>query len=229
MTRHDGPAVVVAGAGGMAREALAWLGDVEPRTRVVGFVAGPDTPAGTTLLGRPVWAELDTPAADSGELRVLLAVGNPSILRRVARQAQELGLGLASVIHPSAHLGPGVEVGPGAIVGPHVVLTRDIEVGTGAIVNFSAAVGHDSRIGDFAFVGPGASLGGEVTLAPDAYLGLGCSLLPGIAVGTGATVGAGAVVTRDVAAGTTVVGVPARPWPATPDAGQDPWTPPRPR
>jgi sugar O-acyltransferase (sialic acid O-acetyltransferase NeuD family) len=211
MTRHQGPAVVVAGAGGMAREALAWLGDSEPRTPVLGFVAGPDTPAGTTLLDMPVWADLDTPASNTGELRVLLAIGSPSLRRRVARQAQELRLELATVTHPSAYLGPGVDVGAGAVVGPHVVLTRDIVVGTGAIINFSAAIGHDSHIGDFSFVGPGATLGGDVTLAADAYLGLGCTLLPGTTVGTGATVGAGAVVTRDAPDATTVIGVPARP------------------
>jgi sugar O-acyltransferase (sialic acid O-acetyltransferase NeuD family) len=131
--------------------------------------------------------------------------------RRVARQAQELRLELATVTHPSAYLGPGVDVGAGAVVGPHVVLTRDIVVGTGAIINFSAAIGHDSHIGDFSFVGPGATLGGDVTLAADAYLGLGCTLLPGTTVGTGATVGAGAVVTRDAPDATTVIGVPARP------------------
>lgn len=202
--------IVIAGAGGMGREAVTWLTDIGEADHVVGFVAAPDTPPGSTLLGLPVWPDLDTPHAQYGSLRVVMGVGSPTVRRRVAEQARQLDLSLMTVVHPQAYVGATTTLGPGTVVGPFAIVPRDNVVGTGALVYYQCVVGHDVTVGDFAYIAPGVELGGHSTIGADVFVGLGATVLPSLTVGERAVIGAGAVVTRDVAADTTVIGSPAR-------------------
>lgn len=212
-TTSDGAGVryVVAGAGGMGREALAWARDAWPAAEAVAFWVAPfgpgSTGAGTEL---PVVEDLDA-VRGLGATHVVLGVGDNARRRAVAEEAAAGGLEALKVVHPTAFLGPGVTVGGGAIIAPGAVLTRDVEVGPCAVVNFRAAVGHGGRIGVGAFVGPAAALAGDVTVGEEALVGIGAVVLPGRTVGAGAMVGAGAVIVRDVPDGVTVAGNPARP------------------
>ena len=202
--------VAVAGAGGMGREALAWLRDARPDVDPVAFFVADASE-------RPTGEGIDLPCFESvaalrsaGVVAAVLAVGRGERRRAIDEELDRAGVGPITVIHPTAFLGPGVDAGPGAIVAPGCVITRDVRLGRGAIVNYRAAIGHDSHVGDFSFIGPGAVLTGDVRVGAQSLIGAGAVILPGRSIGDGAQVGAGAVVTRDVAGGSTVAGSPAR-------------------
>ena len=202
--------VAIAGAGGMGREALAWLRDARPDLEAVAFFVA-------QVGERPTGAGVDLPVMTSVEelskekvSDAVLGIGDGTVRRRVADEVEAAGLLLVTLVHPTAFLGPGVAVGNGCIVAPGSVLARDVQLGRGVIVNYGANVGHDCVIEDFAFIGPGAVLTGDVRIGAGSLVGAGAVILPGRSVGSGAVVGAGAVVTQDVTAGETVVGSPAK-------------------
>ncbi len=203
--------VAIAGAGGMGREALAWLRDARPDLEPVAFFVADigERPTGVDV-NLPVMASVDELVA-AGVDGAVLGIGDGTARRKVADELVAAGLTLVTVVHPSAFLGPGVVVGDGCIVAPGSVITRDVRLGRGVIVNYGAKIGHDCVIGDFALIGPGAVLTGDVRVGSESLVGAGAVILPGRSVGNGAAVGAGAVVTLDVSAGSTVTGVPARP------------------
>jgi sugar O-acyltransferase (sialic acid O-acetyltransferase NeuD family) len=203
--------VAVAGAGGMGREALAWLCDARPDVDPVAFFVADATelPHGFDV-GLPVVDSI----ADLAKIHISAAVvgiGDGRRRRMVTDELSRAGIEVLSVVHPTAFCGPGVAVGSGSILAPGVVLTRDVTIGCGVIVNYQVAVGHDCRIRDFAFLGPGAVLTGDVQIGSATLIGAGAIILPGRMVGNGARVAAGAVVTRDVAEDVVVMGNPAQP------------------
>jgi sugar O-acyltransferase (sialic acid O-acetyltransferase NeuD family) len=203
--------VAIAGAGGMGREALAWLRDARPDVDPVAFFVADarERPQGADV-GLLV---VDSPGAlrELGVTAAVLGIGDGLRRRMVADELAEAGVAVAQVLHPMSFRGPGVVIGEGSLLAPGSVLTRDVAVGRGVVINYRAAVGHDCVLGDFSFLGPGVILTGDVSVGDDALIGAGAVVLPGRMVGDGATVGAGAVVTRDVPAGSVVVGNPARP------------------
>ncbi|MGI8483122.1 MAG: bifunctional UDP-N-acetylglucosamine diphosphorylase/glucosamine-1-phosphate N-acetyltransferase GlmU [Thermomicrobiales bacterium] len=129
------------------------------------------------------------------------------------------------------------EVGSDADVGPYSHLRSRTRIGADAHVgNFvemkntylgdGAKCGHVSYLGDTQ-VGRRANIGaGTITanfdgthkhptqIGDDAFIGSDSVLIAPVTLGNNARTGAGSVVTHDVPASTTVVGVPARPFPS---------------
>lgn len=216
MVAHGGAWTVAhlieaAGAGGMCREALAWLRDARPDVDPVALFVADATE-------HPHGFDVALPVVDSvvglAEINInaaVVAIGNGRRRRMVANELSRAGIKILSVLNPTAFRGPGVVIGFGSILAHGVVLSRDVTVGSGVIVNFGAAVGHDCTIADFASLGPGAVLTGNVRIGAVTLVGAGAIILPRRVVGDGATVGAGAVVTQDVAEGIVVAGNPAHP------------------
>lgn len=205
-----GQRIVIVGAGGMGREAAAWIAATGRAGEVVGFLDADESLHGEVVAGRPVLGGTDW-LEHNLDVEVVAGLGSPARRAGLVASLDAIGVRLATVIHPSATIGPRVTIADGAIVCAGVLLTCDIAVGRAAIINYGAMVGHDGVVGEASFVAPGVHLAGAVTVGPQADVGIGASVIQGIRIGERAIVGAGAVVIRDVAPDTTVVGVPARP------------------
>jgi sugar O-acyltransferase (sialic acid O-acetyltransferase NeuD family) len=201
--------VVVAGIGGMGRETAVWA--AAAGLTLVGFVSTDAEAVGTEVAGLPVLGGHEWAASQALKIQIVVALGAPAARADACARLTELGCRLATVVHPSAVIGPRCTLGLGSIICPGVVLTTDVTLGEAVIVNFGAVIGHDVRIDDHASIAPNAALAGNVTVGARADIGIGASIRQGLTIGADAVVGGGAMVVRDVPAGMTVVGVPAMP------------------
>jgi sugar O-acyltransferase (sialic acid O-acetyltransferase NeuD family) len=204
-----GRELVIVGTGGMGREAAAWVTDVGRGGDLLGFLDDDAATRGCEVAGLSVFGGTSW-LADHADVQVVVAIGSPAARAAVVDRLDADGVPLATIVHPSAVVGPRVTLGSGTIVCPLAMLSCDVTVGRAVIVNYGAMVGHDCVLGDACFVAPGVHLAGTVVVGARADVGIGASVIQGVAIGADAVVGAGAVVIRDVPEGATVVGVPAR-------------------
>ena len=202
--------LIVLGASGLAREALAVVRESRSH-QVLGILddaAGhmPPDYDGVRVLGRI--AELHRyPQAE-----VLVCVGSGIARERIVGWLAETGLldiRFATVVDPSVRNPARCRIGLGSIVLAGVSLTADVRVGDHVVVMPNVTLTHDDTLEDYATVAAGVSLGGGVTIGRGAYLGMNCSVMPDTRVGTRAVVGMGAVVLDDVPDDETWAGVPA--------------------
>ena len=207
MAALDNPsrALVVVGAGALARQVKSLVATLagDPY-RIIGYLAAPATEHSLPLLGG------DEVLADA-DAAYVIAIGNPSVRRRVDIAASGWKRCPATLVHPTSSLDDGVSLGPGAIVLPGARIQVDASIGRHVLVNANAVVGHDCVVRDHVVLSPLAMLGGSVLVEEAAFIGAGAVVLPGRVIGYGAAVGAGAVVTADVPPSARVAGVPARP------------------
>ncbi|MFZ5811860.1 MAG: acetyltransferase [Thermodesulfobacteriota bacterium] len=201
---------------GNAREAVAVIearNAVAPAWDFLGFVDDDARTHGATFAGYPVLGGREVFAAHPGAM-VLAVPGRPETFRNRPQIIASLGLPrqrLATLVHPTAALGPLVRLGVNTLVMAHVTLTAAVTVGDHVVMLPGTVVAHESVIGDYCLVGSNVSVSGGVRVGRCCYLGSGSRFIQEIVVGDAAMVGLGAVVVRDVLPETTVAGCPAGP------------------
>lgn len=122
----------------------------------------------------------------------------------------DMGVPLATLIHPSAVVSPSACISGGCTVLARVVVNPNARIGTGCIINTGSIIEHDCVVEDFVNICPGVSMAGHARIGRKSFIGIGSTVIDGIKVGSQVVVGAGAVVIRDVPDHTMVMGVPAK-------------------
>lgn len=206
--------IVIIGAGGHAREILGVLlesqNDGQP-VEPLGFIDENPETRGQFIDGLPVLGDFSWfRGVDTSRIEVVCALGAPQVCRRLAQQAQDLGLRLASAISPRACISPRAQLGRSIVVFPNVIVNTGAIIGDFVTLNVAVTVSHDASVGDFSNVNPGVHLAGRVNVGEGCYLGMGSNVIQGITIGGWSIIGAGAVVIRDLPPFVTAVGVPAR-------------------
>ena len=208
------PPLVIFGAGGLGREVLLLLqqlNEVRPAWNVRGFYDD-HAPATPTVAGLPYLGTAADLNATTEPLAVAVAVGSSASRAAVRCRLTAPRLTFPVLVHPQVVLTPQqrIVLGEGCIVQQGCLLTCDITLGRFVLLNLGCTVGHDAVLADFCSLMPHASVSGAARLSAGCYLGTNATVIQGVRVGENSIVGAGAVVVRDLPANVTAVGVPAR-------------------
>lgn len=209
MTQLD---LIIVGAGGFGREVLGYAGDAfagRPAHRVAGFVDDdPRALDGFDLAVGVLGGVRDVPISEA--TRFVIAVGDPAVRRTLAAAVESRGGRLATVVHPSAYIGPGARLGDGCVVCPFAFVGTAATVGANTAINVHVSVGHDVITGANCVLSPYTAISGAVEMEDDVFFGTHATVSPRRRIGRGSKVSAGAVVHRDVPAGSLAVGNPAK-------------------
>ncbi|OYW21143.1 MAG: hypothetical protein B7Z52_01275 [Burkholderiales bacterium 12-64-5] len=204
---------VIVGAGDFARELFGWLNDEWRHRGIAGSIVFVDDDAMAFADFPNLQPQLISsigayqPAVDD---QVFLAIGDPQIKLRIARELEQRGATFGTFVHRSAVVERTAKLGRGCVVCPTAVVSCNAEVGDFVSLNIASTVGHDSQLGDGTTLSAHADVTGHVRLGTGVFLGSHASVLPRVKVGDFARIGAGSVAMRNVRAGDTVMGVPAK-------------------
>ena len=202
--------IVIVGAGGCAKEIMFLLEEnnkIEKEWNILGFI---DCDKTRTDLKYPILGNDDWLLKQTRELAVVIAVGSPTLKKRLYEMYSESSfLYFPTIVSKHALVGA-CAIGKGCIICNDCTLTVDVNLGDFVTVNIGTTICHESLIGDFTTIAPGVNVSGNVNIGRMCDIGVGSKIIQNISIGNEAIIGAGTVVIRDVDKECTVVGNPAR-------------------
>lgn len=207
--------IAIFGAGGFGREVACLINRIndrldKPYWKIIGFFddglsCGTANEYGTVLGDICVLNEWDRPIA------VVIAIGNPDILRKVAERIINPNVSFPNIIDPSVILldPNNVSLGKGNIICANCMLSCNVTIGDFNIFNGYIPVGHDTVIGDYNVIMPTTNISGGVRIGNCNFFGVKSVVLQYITIGSNTRIGACSVVIRKTKDGFLYMGNPA--------------------
>ncbi len=204
--------IVIVGAGGLGRETVALIRQINAQNPVwdpVGFLDD-QKPIGQLVGGLPILGRTSE-TVPSGEHWYVLAIGDPRIKENLIARFQG-NIHFGTLIHPTVVVAEAssVSIGQGCILAAGAKITTEISIGNHVLINLNVTIGHNSTLGDCSSIMPGANIAGDIKIGTAVLIGSGAAIINRSVIGDRAKVGAGAVVMDPVPADATAVGVPAK-------------------
>jgi sugar O-acyltransferase (sialic acid O-acetyltransferase NeuD family) len=175
------PRLLIVGAGQHGRS-VAEAAELSSQFQVVGF-SDDQVTAGETVLDYPV---LGTNLNLAIYLKVcdeaIVAIGNNPVRERLITHLSEVGIKLATVVHPRSFVSPRAVIAKGSVVMAGAVVGTQAQLGIGSIVGCGAVVDHHARVGNFGHLGVNSCMAGGSVLGVKAWIQAGSSLGYGVVI-----------------------------------------------
>ncbi|MHA3787224.1 PglD-related sugar-binding protein [Flavobacterium hauense] len=170
--------LVIIGAGGVGREILAVLKKYPLQDyALIGFVDDGVEP-GTIINGLKVLGGLSWIKENSTDLGAVIAIGNPSVRKKITEALSDVSLSFPQVIHPnvSIHDEQTVKIGKGSYIADGCILTTDIHIANFCFLNTACSLQHDTVIGDYSVLMPGVRITGGASIGSGVYITANCAI-----------------------------------------------------
>lgn len=139
---------------------------------------------------------------------IIVGIGNADIRKRMQESVPEEKL--VTLIHPDAVIAEDVAIGVGTVVMAGAVINPGVRIGKGCIINTCSSVDHDCVVSDYVHIAVGSHLCGTVSVGSGAWIGAGATISNNISICPYCMIGAGAVIVKNIDSAGTYMGVPAR-------------------
>lgn len=205
--------IVIYGSGGMAREIVGLIEDineVNPTWQIKGYIddingANQEVINGYQVLGtKEILKDLDR------DTYMVLAIADPSAKEKIHQTIIEYHFNFATLIHPTAKIAKNALIGNGSIIGIDCIISVNVVIGHHVFLNMRSVVGHDAEIHDYASCLVNCIIAGNVAINEGAFLGSNCVIMEKKKIGRKAKISMGAVVNFDVADGAVVMSRPSK-------------------
>lgn len=206
--------IAVFGAGGFGREVACLINLINretPKWNLIGFfddnpeLKGTRNEYGEVLGGKDVLNQWEKP------LDVVIAIGNPTVLRKVAEGIQNPLVDFPTLIAPTALFldKENVRIGKGNIICSSCLISCNVTIGDFNILNGHVPVGHDTEIGNYNVVMPSVNISGGVKMGDENFLGVQSVVLQYVKIGKLVRLGANSVLMRNAKDNLLYMGNPA--------------------
>lgn len=203
--------LVIVGAGGMGREILQWVKDINKVNKtweIKGFIDD-DTDALLSFnCHYKVIGSIKDYIPNENEVFVC-AIGHPRTKQQIVEMLKNKGAKFTSIVHPLAYIGDENVIGEGMIAYPRACVTTNVRIGD-FVALLSSSVGHDAVIGDYTTISAYTDITGGCCLGERVFIGTHVSVIPGRTIGSDAYLCAGSVIMSDVKPGVKMLGNPAK-------------------
>jgi sugar O-acyltransferase (sialic acid O-acetyltransferase NeuD family) len=140
---------------------------------------------------------------------VIVAIGNNSLRLNKISHYFEIGIKVATIIHPKALVSRFAKIEMGCMISENAIIGPFVTLGKGCRIAPNGIVCHDCNLDDGVNLSPKATIGGACNIGEKTWLCIGSTLSDHINIGSNCVIGAGAVVLSDMPNNALIVGMPA--------------------
>jgi sugar O-acyltransferase (sialic acid O-acetyltransferase NeuD family) len=140
---------------------------------------------------------------------VIVAIGNNSSRLDKINYYLDVGIKVATIIHPKTIISRFAKIGIGTIISENTIIGPFVTLGKGCRIGPNGIVCHECNLSDGVNLSPKATMGGGCNIGEKTWLCIGSTLSDHITIGNNCVVGAGAVVLKDMPDNALIIGMPA--------------------
>lgn len=145
-------------------------------------------------------------------INVVIAIGNPSIIKKIIDKVNNPYVSYPNIIHPNIVYSDidTFNIGKGNIIQANCTMSCDVTIGDFNLLNGSVVLGHDVTIGSFNTIMPAVRVSGEVKIGDENFFGVGSIVLQQLKIGNKTRLSAGSVLVTKPKEGHLYIGNPAK-------------------
>ena len=207
--------LAIFGAGGLGKEVaclIKRINEQAPTWRLIGFFDdNPDLKGTMVSHFGPCLGTMEDLNRYPQELAVVIAIGNPQVVKQVVGKIQNPLIAYPNLIHPSFVVTDPetFQMGQGNIIQANCTVTVDVKMGDFNILNGSVCLAHDTQVGSYNMLMPGVRISGGVTIGDENFFGVYAVVLQQLTIGHRIRLGAGSILMTKPKDGHLYVGNPA--------------------